>query len=80
MNSEKIIINKTKEVMVKYPNKVLEYGQGKTALLGLFVGDVMKNTHNMFDPNFVNKIVKEELDKEIEKNIFWNSVMQHPTL
>lgn len=63
MISEKIIIKETRKVMVKHPSKVLEYGKGKTALLGLFVGEVMKNTMSMFEPKFVNNIVKNELDK-----------------
>lgn len=63
MESEKIIINEVKRAMVKHPNKVLEYCQGKKALLGLFVGEVMNKTMHMFDPNFVYSVVKKELEK-----------------
>ena len=60
----KAVKEEIKKAMIKYPNEVLEYGQGKTALLGLFVGEVMRNTYNIFEPNFVNKTVKEELDEK----------------
>lgn len=63
MESKKIIINATKRAMVKHPNKVLEYSQGKKTLLGLFIHEVNHNTMGMFDPNFVYNVVKEELEK-----------------
>lgn len=46
----------------KYPEKVTEYRNGKTNLLGLFVGEVMRNSKGKADPRVVN----EELRKRLE--------------
>jgi aspartyl-tRNA(Asn)/glutamyl-tRNA(Gln) amidotransferase subunit B len=46
-----------RETVAKYPEKVAEYRNGKTGLLGLFVGEVMKQTRGKADPKKVNEIV-----------------------
>lgn len=38
------------EVLDAYPDKVNNYKLGKTALLGLFTGEVMKRSKNQADP------------------------------
>jgi len=53
------LINTT---LAKYPEKVLEYKNGKTNLLGLFVGEVMRGSQGKADP----KIVNQELMKKLE--------------
>lgn len=47
----------------KYPNKVDEYRSGKTGILGLFVGEVMKLSKGTADPKTVNQLVREKLEE-----------------
>jgi glutaminyl-tRNA synthetase len=48
-------------VLAAWPDKVTEYRAGKTALLGLFVGDVMKKTGGAADPETAKAILIERL-------------------
>lgn len=52
-----------KQVVSKYPEKITEYKNGKTGLMGLFVGEVMKLSKGKADPKMANQLVKEELEK-----------------
>ncbi|MCX6296636.1 MAG: Asp-tRNA(Asn)/Glu-tRNA(Gln) amidotransferase subunit GatB [Bacteroidetes bacterium] len=52
-----------KQVIAKYPDKVIEYKNGKTTLLGLFMGDVMKLSKGKADPKIATELVKEMLEK-----------------
>ena len=52
-----------KQAIAKYPEKVAEYKSGKTGLIGLFMGEVMKLSGGKADPKIANQIVKEMLDK-----------------
>jgi aspartyl-tRNA(Asn)/glutamyl-tRNA(Gln) amidotransferase subunit B len=45
-----------------FPDKVLEYKAGKTSLVGLFMGEVMKLSKGKADPRVASKLVKETLD------------------
>ena len=54
------IVNKILESNL---NKVDEYKNGKTKLLGFFVGQVMKISHGKANPNLVNKIIKSKINK-----------------
>ena len=52
-----------KEASAKYPEKVIEYKNGKTNLLGLFMGEVMKLSKGKADPKIATELVKEFLEK-----------------
>ncbi len=52
-----------KQAIAKYPEKVIEYKNDKTTLLGLFMGEVMKLSKGTADPKIATAIVKEILDK-----------------
>jgi aspartyl-tRNA(Asn)/glutamyl-tRNA(Gln) amidotransferase subunit B len=52
-----------KTVIAKYPDKVVEYKNGKTNLLGLFMGEVMKLSKGKADPKIATDLVKEFLEK-----------------
>ncbi|MDX1902599.1 MAG: Asp-tRNA(Asn)/Glu-tRNA(Gln) amidotransferase subunit GatB [Thermonemataceae bacterium] len=52
-----------RNVLAKYPDKVLEYKNGKKGLQGLFVGEVMKATNGKADPKLTNQLIMEELNK-----------------
>ncbi len=51
------------QVIAKYPEKVIEYKNGKITLLGLFMGEVMKLSKGKADPKVTSNLVKETLDK-----------------
>ena len=51
------------EAIAKYPEKVTEYKSGKTGLLGLFMGEVMKLSKGKADPKVASKLVKDALEK-----------------
>jgi aspartyl-tRNA(Asn)/glutamyl-tRNA(Gln) amidotransferase subunit B len=50
------------EVLALFPEKVAEYKSGKTGLLGMFVGEVMKRSKGKADPKITNQIISEKLD------------------
>jgi len=49
-------------VLAKWPDKVTEYRAGKKALLGLFVGEVMKKTGGAADPETAKAILTSRLE------------------
>lgn len=50
------------EAIAKYPDKVTAYKNGKTSLLGLFMGEVMKISKGKADPKTANQKLKDILD------------------
>lgn len=57
------INNNIKIVIKKYPGKVKEYKNGNKALMGLFMGEIMKMTNYKADPKLVNKLLLKILDE-----------------
>ncbi len=51
------------EAIAKYPEKVLEYKNGKVNLVALFMGEVMKLSKGKADPKIASALVKSTLDK-----------------
>ena len=51
-----------KQAIEKFPTKVAEYRSGKTGLLGLFMGEVMKLSKGSADPKKASEIVKKMLE------------------
>ena len=51
------------KVLARCPKEVTDYKNGKTKLLGFFVGQVMKETAGKANPKIVNEILKDELGK-----------------
>lgn len=56
------IISEAKNVVARFKSAAIEYSEGKTALLGMFVGHVMK-AHPTADPNMVHAFTKKELER-----------------
>jgi aspartyl-tRNA(Asn)/glutamyl-tRNA(Gln) amidotransferase subunit B len=52
-----------RQAIAKFPDKVVEYKAGKTTLLGLFMGEVMKLSKGKADPKIANELVKKLLDE-----------------
>jgi len=51
------------KVVAENPDQLARYRAGKTALLGFFVGQVLKATGGKANPELVNRLLKERLDK-----------------
>ncbi len=51
------------KILAANPSEVEAYQNGKTKLLGFFVGQVMKETRGQANPQLVNEILKEKLKK-----------------
>ena len=49
------------EVLAKYPEKVADFKNGKTGLMGLFVGEVMKASKGKADPKVTNELLNKFL-------------------
>jgi aspartyl-tRNA(Asn)/glutamyl-tRNA(Gln) amidotransferase subunit B len=60
-SDEGMIKTLAEEVLAKYPDKVTEFKGGKTGLMGLFVGEVIKASKGKADPKMTNKILSELL-------------------
>ena len=52
-----------KQAIAKYPEKVVEYKNGKESLVGLFMGEVMKLSKGKADPKIANELVKKMLSE-----------------
>ena len=49
-------------VLSAMPDKVEAYRSGRTNLIGLFIGEVMKATNGAADPKTVRALLSERLD------------------
>ena len=61
ISNEDSILKIIQEVLSKNQVEVEAYRNGKTKLLGFFVGQVMKETQGKANPALVNKLLKENL-------------------
>jgi aspartyl-tRNA(Asn)/glutamyl-tRNA(Gln) amidotransferase subunit B len=57
-----VIETAVSEVISAHPDEVQAYRQGKTKLLGFFVGQIMKETRGKANPKLVNELLKKMLD------------------
>ncbi len=53
-----LIVN---DVLARFPDKVAEYRKGKKGLLGMFMGEVMKNSKGKAEPQATTKLLQEKL-------------------
>lgn len=51
------------QAIAKYPEKVIEYKNGKKGLVGLFMGEVMKLSSGKADPKKASQLIQETLEK-----------------
>ncbi|MCB0737830.1 MAG: Asp-tRNA(Asn)/Glu-tRNA(Gln) amidotransferase GatCAB subunit B, partial [Bacteroidetes bacterium] len=52
------------EVIAQFPDKVAEYKSGKTGLLGMFMGQIMKKSQGKADPKKTNQLLAQALDND----------------
>jgi len=53
-----------RDAMAKFPDKVAAYKAGNKGILGLFMGEVMRNSKGKADPKKANGIVKQILEEQ----------------
>lgn len=51
------------EVLAQFPDKVTEYKNGKSGLIGMFMGQVMKKSQGKADPKVANQILSKKLNQ-----------------
>ena len=51
------------ELLASNPQQVKQYREGKTKVIGFFVGQMMKKTQGKGDPSLINNLLKEKLDE-----------------
>jgi len=49
------------EILIAWPEKVIEYQAGKSGLIGMFVGEVMKSTNGAADPKVARELLLKKL-------------------
>ncbi|MEQ6166643.1 Asp-tRNA(Asn)/Glu-tRNA(Gln) amidotransferase subunit GatB [Ekhidna sp. MALMAid0563] len=52
------------EVLGQYPDKVKAYQSGKKNLIGMFMGEVMKQTQGSADPKKTNELLRQALEEQ----------------
>ncbi len=62
-NNDKIIHDYIIQILKKYPQKVIDYKNGKRGLFGLFMGEIMKISKGQADPKTIKKLLETELKK-----------------
>jgi len=50
--------------IAKFPDKVIEYKNGKKGVLGLFMGEIMKSSKGRIDPQKTNQLLIKELESK----------------
>jgi aspartyl-tRNA(Asn)/glutamyl-tRNA(Gln) amidotransferase subunit B len=63
ISDDAVIVQYVEASLSANPKQVEQYRAGKTALLGFFVGDVMKRSQGKANPQQVNFFLKQKLDK-----------------
>jgi len=61
-SDDSFIMELVDQALAAYPDKVLEYKNGKKGLMGLFMGEVMKLSKGKADPKIATSLLKEKLD------------------
>ena len=61
-SSEENIKAEIEKVLQALPEKVQAYKGGKKGLIGLFMGEVMKQTKGKIDPQVANRLLRESLE------------------
>jgi aspartyl-tRNA(Asn)/glutamyl-tRNA(Gln) amidotransferase subunit B len=57
------LLDYVNQAIEKFPDKVKEYKSGKTGLVGLFMGEVMKLSKGKADPKMANELVRKRLEE-----------------
>ena len=63
MSDDSALLEIITKILDNSPKQIEDYKNGKTNLIGFFVGQVMKETRGTANPGMVNKILIEEINK-----------------
>ena len=63
ISDESSILPIIQKIIESNPEQVAAYRGGKDKLFGFFVGQAMKETKGRANPQMLNKLLKQELDK-----------------
>lgn len=63
VNDEGALVAVVKAILEKNPQSVADYKSGKEKAMGFLVGQAMRESKGKANPQLINKLVKEELDK-----------------
>jgi len=63
MSDEGALVEVIKKILLANPQSVVDFKNGKEKAVGFLVGQAMKETKGKANPQILNKILKEELDK-----------------
>ena len=62
ITDEKELGRIVEELLASNQQQVKQYREGKTKVIGFFVGQMMIQTQGKGDPNVINRLLKEKLD------------------
>ena len=62
ITDEKELGRIVEELLASNQQQVKQYREGKTKVIGFFVGQMMKHTQGKGDPTVINRLLKEKLD------------------
>ncbi len=62
-SNENLLQDLARQALLKYPDKVAAYKAGNKALMGLFMGEVMKLSNRTADPKATSKIIQSLLEQ-----------------
>ena len=63
MSDDSVLLDIITKILDNSPSQIEAYKNGKTNLIGFFVGQVMKETKGTANPGMVNKLLIEEINK-----------------
>lgn len=63
MSDDSVLLDIITKILDNSPSQIEAYKNGKTNLIGFFVGQVMKETKGTANPGLVNKLLMEEINK-----------------
>jgi aspartyl-tRNA(Asn)/glutamyl-tRNA(Gln) amidotransferase subunit B len=61
-SDERAIRELVQSALAKFPDKVMEYREGKKGVVGLFMGEMMKLSGGRIDPKLANRLLAEALE------------------
>jgi len=62
INDENELGRIVEELLASNPQQVKQYREGKTKIIGFFVGQMMKQTQGKGEPSVINRLLKQKLD------------------
>lgn len=68
ISDEGQLLNLAQEIVAANPKPLQQYLQGKTQVVGFFIGQMMKATRGKADPQVVKKVITEVLEKKKQES------------